>query len=240
MDKNAKQFDPLIQKAIKESLAPHKEVESPEAAASLEESYVAQPKLYTQTTELVSQKTKEAHVKLYKEYTDALNRTSAELDTVDRQDANSKHSKFKALKEDEAFNLNSTWLHELYFSNCFDPHSEVFVNSSAYIELERSFGTFDDFQNDIMACALAAGNGWAVCGYNIFLKKVVNTVINEHSQNVMMGTYPLIVVDMHEHAYFRDYLTDKRSYLVAMMRQLNWNVIEERFNKMKSMQQVLK
>lgn len=209
-------------------------------AQALDESYVAEPKPYNQVSELVSQKTKDAHTKLYQGYVDTLNRVSAELDTADRGQADAKHSAYKSLKLDETHNLNSVWLHELYFANCFDPHSEIVMNSTAYIELERSFGTFDDWQRDFMACALSAGSGWAVCGYNMFLKRYVNTFVSGNDRSVMLGLYPLVVVDMHEHSYFRDYLTDKKSYLVAQMREINWNVVEERFNRAKNLAEVVK
>ena len=136
--------------------------------------------------------------------------------------------------------MDSVWLHELYFSNCFDPHSEVYMDAMSYLRLERDFGTFEDWQKDFMACGMAAGNGWAVCGYNLFLKRYVNTLVTGDSQDVMLGVYPLVVVDMHEHAYFKDYQTDKKSFLVAMMRELNWTVIEERFKKAESIHEVLK
>ncbi len=204
------------------------------------ESYVAEPKPYNQVTEFVSQKTKEAHSKLYQGYIDTLNRVSAELDTAPRSEADSRRSSFRGLKLDEANNLNSIWLHELYFANCFDPHSEVYMDSMAYLRLERDFGTFEDWQKDFMACAVSCGSGWAVCGYNMFLKRYVNTFVTENSQDVMMGMYPLVVIDMHEHAYFRDYQSDKKSYIVAMMRELNWNTIEERFKKAVSVHEVMK
>jgi Fe-Mn family superoxide dismutase len=105
------------------------------------------------------------------------------------------------------------------------------MDSKAYIRLESTWGTFQDWQSDFIACALSAGNGWVVCGWNMFLKRYVNTFISHHSGDVMLGLYPLIVVDMHEHAYHRDYLTDKKSYLVAQMREFNWEIIEERFLK---------
>ena len=210
------------------------------ARKRIDESYVAEPKPYKQVSELVSQKTKDSHVELYKNYVDTLNGVSAELDTADRSSADSKHSDFRSLKLDETYNLNSVWLHELYFANCFDPHSEVYMDSKAYLRLERDFGTFEDWQKDFMACALSSGNGWAVCGYNIFLRRFVNTVVSNHSQDVMLGLYPLIVVDMHEHAYYRDYLTDKKSYLVAQMREFNWNTIEERFLKAEALNEVVK
>lgn len=210
------------------------------AVRKLDESYVAEPKPYKQVSELVSQKTKDSHSELYKKYVETLNGVSAELDTADRAGADSKHSQFRSLKLDETYNLNGVWLHELYFANCFDPHSEVYMDSKAYMRLERDFGTFEDWQKDFMACALASGQGWAVCGYHLFLRRFVNTMVSNQSQDVMLGLYPLIVVDMHEHAYYRDYLTDKKSFLVAQMKEFNWNVIEERFLKAESLHEVLK
>jgi Fe-Mn family superoxide dismutase len=204
----------------------------------LAESYVAEPKPYSQVTEFSSQKTKDAHVSLYKGYVETLNRVSSELDTADRSEADSKHSEFRSLKLDETYNLNGVWLHELFFANCFDPHSEVYMDSMAYLRLERDFGTFEDWQKDFMGCALACGQGWAVTGYHMFLQRYITTMISNSSQDVMLGLFPLIAVDMHEHAYFKDYQTDKKSYLVAMMRELNWNVIEERFQKAESLAQV--
>lgn len=207
---------------------------------TIQESYVAEPKPYKQVSEFVSQKTKDSHINLYKNYVKTLNNVSAKLDTAKRLDSDSMHSDFRSLKLDEAFNLNSVWLHELYFANCFDPHSEIYMDTKAYMRLERDWGTFEDWQKDFIACAMSAGNGWAVCGYNIFLKKYVNTVISNHSQDVMMGLYPLIVLDCHEHAYTRDYLSDKKSFVISQMRELNWNVINERFVKADALHEVLK
>lgn len=212
----------------------------PVLGEALNESYVAEPKPYNQVSEYVSQKTKEAHPALYQGYVETLNRVAAELDTVPRGEADSKHSEYRDLRLDETYNLNSVWLHELYFANCFDPHSEVYMDSMSYLRLERDFGTFEDWQKDFMACAMACRNGWAICGYNIFLKRYVVTFVSDHSDNVMLGLYPLVVLDMHEHAYFKDYQTDKKSYVVAMMRELNWTVIEERFKKAESMHEVMK
>jgi len=205
-----------------------------------DEAYVATPKPYSQVSEFVSQKTKDAHTALYKGYVDTLNRVSAELDTAQRSDADSKHSEFRSLKLDEAYNLNSVWLHELYFSNVFDCHSEVYMNSQAYIKLEKDFGTFEDWQKDFIGCALGCGQGWAVCGYHMFLKRYVNAMVSNHSQDVMIGLYPLIVLDLHEHAYFKDYQTDKKSYVIAMMKELNWNIIEDRFKKAGELNEVVK
>jgi len=206
----------------------------------LDEALVHEIKPFKQVSEFVSQKTKTAHEELYKGYVESFNRISAELDTVERLDVNSRHSQFRNLKLDETWNLNALWLHELYFSNCFDPHSEIVMDSLSYMRLERDFGTFEDWQRDFIACALSSRVGWVVCGYHTFLRKYINIMIDEHSGNVPIGFYPLIVVDMWEHAYYRDYLTDKKSYLISQMREFNWNVIDERVKKAEGIALVVK
>jgi superoxide dismutase, Fe-Mn family len=206
----------------------------------LDEAYRHEPKPFKQVSELVSQKTKNAHMDLYKGYVESLNKTSAELDTVNRTDPNPRHSEYRSLKLDEVFNLNAAWLHELYFANCFDPHSEIVMDSMAFLRIERDFGSFEDWQRDFMACALSSQNGWAVMGYHMFLRKFVNMMIDGHAGNVPVGFYPVIVVDMWEHSYYRDYLNDKKSYLISQMREFNWNVIEERVKKADALGGVVK
>lgn len=229
--------DGIIKKSISQQLS-KTIAQLPDA--DLHESYVHEPKQFKQVTEFVSQKTKNAHTELYKGYVESLNKISTELDTAERGSTNSRHSAYRSLKLDEVYNLNASWLHELYFANCFDPHSEIVMDSTSYLRLQRDFGTFDDWQRDFMACAMSAGSGWAVLGYHMFLKKYVNFMISHHSGDVPVGFYPLIVVDMWEHAYYRDYLTDKKSYLISQMREFNWTVIEERFKKAEQIAQVVK
>lgn len=205
----------------------------------LGEAYVSEPKKFKQVSESLSQYSKDAHDRLYKDYIKSLNEAVAKLDSVNKSNANSRHSDFRSLKLDETYNLNAKWLHELYFANCFDPHSEIHMDSVAYMKLQRDFGTFDDWQNEFMACAMAAGEGWVVCAYHMHLQKYVNTFISHHSGDVMVGLYPVVVVDMWSHSYYRDYLDDKKSYLISQMREINWNVVEERISKAEAIHQAL-
>lgn len=224
MNLNDKSFDleSLLKKAVKDTIG---------SRQTVSEAYVASQKPFKQVSELVSQKTKDSHTELYKGYIESVNAVSSKLDTADKSASNSRHSDFRSLKLDEAYNLNATWLHELYFANCFDPHSEIVMDSLSYLKLQRDFGTFEDWQRDFIATALAAGSGWAVCGYHMFLRKYVNMLVSHHSGDIMVGVYPVVVVDMWEHSYYRDYLNDKKSYLISQMREFNWTVIEERFKR---------
>ncbi len=203
----------------------------------IKESYVATPKDYDINTEMLLPKTKQSHNELYKNYVSVLNDISAKLDTVDVREANYT-STFRSLKIDEQYNLNAVYLHELYFANIGDPFSSIRMDSIAHMRLNRDFGTFDDWQMNFLGCALSSRNGWAICGYNFYLKKYVNIVVDDHYSNVLLGLYPVIVIDMWEHAR-RDYLNNKKDYIIVMMKELNWNVIENRFEKAEAISNIL-
>lgn len=203
------------------------------------EAYVTSAKMYDLATEKLSEKAKDAHDKLYKAYIEKLNKVSAQLDTIDR-DNSSSASAYKSLKHDETFLRNAVHLHELYFSNISDVKSEVSYDSLSYMRLARDFGTFDDWQWDFIACAQAAKNGWAVTAYDTFLQRYVNFIVLGHDAHIPVGCYPVIVLDCWEHAFYRDYLDDSRKYIINMMRELNWNIIEKRIERADAIGKVLK
>lgn len=200
-------------------------------SGQLDESYVAMIKKFNLTTELLSPKAKSAHIDLYKEDIEQLNKVSAQLDTANRLGTAVGLGPYRALKFTEVELLNSVYLHELYFANISDPHSQINMNTLSYMRLERDFGKFDDWQFDMIACAMSAQNGWAVTGYSTFLQRFVNFFMDGDKASMPVGMYPVIVIDVHEHAYFRDYLNDRKAYVYAMMKELRWDVIEERFKR---------
>lgn len=214
------------------------EKKSVEVAPAINEAVIAQPKTYQQVSESISQKAKDAHKRLYQKYVELFNKTSAEIDSASR-DADQAQT-YRELKLCETNTLNAIWLHELFFANCFNPQSEIYADSMSYMKLQRDFGSFEDWQRHFIASSLAAGEGWVVCGYNVFLRKYVNCIVSGHDQNVMLGLYPIFVLDMWSHSYYKDFIDDKQSYVIAMMREINWPVVEERVKKAEQMAEILK
>ena len=206
----------------------------------VDEAFVAQPATHKLSTEMLSEKNKTNHVELYERYVEDFNRISAELDTVDRQDVHSNRSQFRSLKLDETYNLNAVYLHELYFANISDVHSEISMDSLSYMRLARDFGSFEDWQRDFIACCQASRCGWAMTVFNTYLKSYMNCFVDLHSDGVPVGCYPVIVMDVWQHAYYRDYLKNVKTYTYAMMKELNWNVIEKRFEKAERVLQALR
>jgi len=198
---------------------------------NLSEAYVTQAGSFNLQTELLSSKTKKSHKELLDGYVKTLNAISSELDGVDKSSANLNKSTFRSLKMDETYNHNAAFLHGLYFENISDLSSSIGVDSLSYMRLARDFGSFDEWQKDFLACCNASQNGWAITYLNTYTQKYMNCFIDLHSENVPFGSYPVIVMDVWQHAYYRDYLKDVSLYSKAMMKELNWKVIEKRIEK---------
>lgn len=206
----------------------------------ISEAYVLQAGSFNLQTQLLSDKTKKSHKELLEGYVKTLNAISSKIDGVDKSSANLNNSEFRSLKSDETYNHNAAFLHSLYFENISDLNSNITMDSLSYMKLSKDFGTFDAWQEDFVACCLSARNGWAVTFYNMHLQRYMNTVIDLHSLNVMSGMFPVIVMDCWEHSYYRDYLKDRKSYVFAMMKELNWSVIEDRIKKSEMISKILR
>jgi len=208
---------------------------------NLNEALSAQEKKFKfSVDEILSNDNFQNHLELYQGYLKKFNEVSSKLDTVDRSNVNSSSSEFRSLKLDETYNLNGVYLHELFFANIGDPNSEIKMDSLSYMRLARDFGSFDAWQKDLMACASASQNGWAVTYLNTYTQTYMNAVIDLHTNNVPVGFYPVIVIDVWQHAYYRDYLKDVDTYTRAMMKTLRWEIIEKRFQKADKILQIIR
>lgn len=229
-------MDALFNKDIQDLVKKTLDVED----KKLNEAMVAQPKQFDVRTDFLSDANVDNHFKLYKGYIDSFNQASAELDGADKSSVNSNRHMYRSVKMDETYNMNGAYLHELFFANMADANSQIGMDSLSYMRLNRDFGSFDEWQKDFMACALSSRCGWVVTYLNTYTQSYMNTFIDLHSENVPVGMYPVIVVDMWQHAYYKDYLKDAKTYLTAMMKQLRWSVIEKRFEKADKILQIIR
>ncbi len=216
-----------IKREIRKSLGlPEKAADRP-----LREAYVVQPKSYVLKTDFLSDKTKKARIEDFDAHAKALNAVSAKLDTASRDDADQYSSEFRSLKVDEAHCVNESFLRSRHFDNIDDPKSQISMDTLTFMRLERDFGSFDAWQKDFIACGMSARGGYVVTVYNILLKRYMNLVVDDGDKNIPMGSLPIVVLDVSEGAYYRDYVGDRKTYIIAMMKELNWDTIEERVKK---------
>ena len=57
--------------------------------------------------------------------------------------------------------------------------------------------------------------------------------MGDHELGQLGGLPIILVMDMWEHAFMVDYLpSEKKKYIEAFFDNINWDVVEERFNKL--------
>lgn len=223
--------DTLDAKGLSAPMKPKKsllEVAKKTATKLIKEAFILMPQPFSLKTENMSSGTKEGHDNLYKGYVETFNKTSSALQAADKKEVKSSASAYRSLKIDETYNLNAIKLHELYFVNISDLKSEIRVDSLPYMKFARDFGTFEAWQEDFIAACCASRNGWGLTVYEPYRDIYMNITIDSNNVNIPLGCVPVIVMDMFEHAYSKDYGTEKRDYLFKMMKELNWDVVEAR------------
>ncbi len=152
-----------------------------------------------------------------------LNKVELELANVDKDTAGFLVS---GLKERELTYTNSMILHEQYFGNLGGDGKP-----SGDIEdaLAERHGTLARWQEQFRATAmsLGGGSGWVILDFNFHSGDLRTYWAGGHAQSVAFG-YPLLVLDMYEHAYAIDYGAAHAKYIDAFFQNVAWDVVDNR------------
>ncbi len=94
--------------------------------------------------------------------------------------------------------------------------------------IKSAFGSFDTFKEKLTAAGMGRfGSGWAWLVAHGGKLDIISTA-NQDSP-VMEGQYPVMGVDVWEHAYYLKYQNRRNEYLAAWWNVVNWGEIEKRF-----------
>jgi len=132
---------------------------------------------------------------------------------------------YRGWKKTETYAINGVFLHELYFQNLGNESGPIGQKSSNL--MNKSFGGTDKWKEDFIACAKAA-RGWCIFAYEQRTATCRNILLDSHEDGNIATAYPIIVLDMYEHAYFIDYGTDKDAYINRFISNIPWGIIERR------------
>jgi Fe-Mn family superoxide dismutase len=98
--------------------------------------------------------------------------------------------------------------------------------------INSTFGSFDQFKEKLNAAGVGRfGSGWAWLVKTGGKVDIISTA-NQDSP-VMEGKFPVMGVDVWEHAYYLKYQNRRPEYLAAWWNVVNWPEIEKRFNSAK-------
>ena len=97
--------------------------------------------------------------------------------------------------------------------------------------IKSTFGGFAQFKEKFAAAGAGRfGSGWAWLVRDSSGKLDVYSTANQDSP-VMEGKYPVMGLDVWEHAYYLKYQNRRPDYVAAWWNVVNWHEVEKRFNK---------
>jgi len=97
--------------------------------------------------------------------------------------------------------------------------------------INAAFGSFDKFKEAFTAAATTRfGSGWAWLLKSGDGKVEITSTANQDSP-LMEGKFPVLGLDVWEHAYYLKYQNRRPDYIAAFWNVINWNLAEARFNR---------
>lgn len=117
-----------------------------------------------------------------------------------------------------AFEFDGMRLHERYF--------EQFEGGSIAPHEDRQ-----ELISKIKEVAMTRGVGWAIVYFDPIAKITHTIFVNDHELGQLSGLPIMLALDLWEHAYMVDYVpAEKKNYVDAFFANLNWSVVEKRFD----------
>ncbi|MBZ9609486.1 superoxide dismutase [Clostridium estertheticum] len=176
-----------------------------------------------------SKKQLDEHYKLYSGYVSKLNEIwNIPYIPGNYTDSNATYSKMRSLKLGETYALNGVKLHNLYFENMTGgsntPYGPIF---NAII---NQFSTYDNFISYLTNVGLSM-RGWVVLSIDSLDSKLHIIGSDSHDTGAVWQSFPILVMDVYEHAYFMDFGTDKKKYISTFIENINWSILNDRFEK---------
>lgn len=162
-------------------------------------------------------------------YGGALNRLNSVTSELEALDVKTTPAQVVSrLSREQTTLLNSTLLHELYFSSLGgDGRSLPDTIASA---LARDFGSVDRWRCEFIALAeaLTGDSGWILLTCVPRDGRLINHSASDHAEGIAGGV-PILALDMYEHAYHIEYGANTTAYIAAFMRNIHWEEAEARY-----------
>lgn len=166
----------------------------------------------------------EAHFGLYAGYVKNTNAVSALM-----KETEAGTPVYNELNRRFGWEFNGMRLHELYFANMMPEAPTMNGESALATKLIEEYGSLEAWKADFVGTGKMRGIGWTILYYDAAADRVFNVWINEHDMGHLAGGTPLLVLDVFEHAYVRDYGMDRGQYIDAFFNVINWEEVEARF-----------
>lgn len=173
------------------------------------------------------------HWKLYSGYVAQVNTLNKDLAQL-REVGETGSLVFADRRRRYGFEYNGMVLHEYYFGNLKHNENEL-RDSELKKQIISTYGSYANWKKDFESAGKSRSIGWAILYADMTTGSVTNHFIAEHGNGNVAGFAPILVLDVWEHAYMVDHRASGRAdYIAAFMRNINWDVVEARYDAVRS------
>ena len=170
------------------------------------------------------------HSKHHQAYVDGANAALASLEAA--REAGDMAA-VNPYEKNSAFHLGGPTNHSVFWKNRA-PNGGGEPTGALASAIDDSFGSLESFKKQFTAAAMGLqGSGWAVLAYDTISGRLVTFQLYDQQGNVPVGTVPLLMLDMWEHAFYLDYKNVKAKYVDAWWNVVNWDDVARRFEAAK-------
>ncbi len=163
----------------------------------------------------------------HQSYVDGLNKAELELQKARK---NSAFDLIKHWERELAFNGAGHYLHTLFWE-IMSPDGGT-PKGSILKEIERSFGSFDQFKQQFTNAAnKVEGSGWAILVWSPVSRRLEILQAEKHQNLSQWDVIPLLALDVWEHAYYLQYENKRKDYIDQWWKVVNWSEVNRRFEK---------
>ena len=181
----------------------------------------------------ISAKNIEEHLKLYASYVKNTNSIFEKLEEL-MADPEKNAFMIGELHRRIGFEFNGMRNHEYFFKSLEGGAKTLPKDSEFKKAIEKQAPSLELAMAEFKILAMTRGPGWAVLYFDKKSKQFIPAWIDEHHMGQLNSLNWILGIDMWEHAFVYDYPTsEKKKYVEAFFENLNWEVIEENFKKVK-------
>lgn len=104
--------------------------------------------------------------------------------------------------------------------------------------IQSAFGSFDKFKEEFAKAATTRfGSGWAwLCAHKDGKVEVCSSANQDNPlmPGIGCGGFPILGLDVWEHAYYLNYQNRRPDYIAAFFNVINWDVVAQKYNHHRS------
>ena len=125
-------------------------------------------------------------------------------------------------------NASQHWNHNLFWK-CMKPNGGGKIPSKLEAKINKDFGSLDNFKRQFdEEAAKVFGSGWCWLVLKNGRLKIVTTPNQDNPLMDNMGE-PLLGLDVWEHAYYLNYMADRKKYIKNFWKVVNWKKVSRKY-----------